>query len=455
MISPRVPVNASCPCGSGRKYKNCCWKREKREYATGRSAVSEAMAGVMQLIDEDSDAEIRETVTTILDELVEEYRPEQVKAVMENYDVFFTMCVNDCCAADLPLEDGRKLIDIYIERQRKPLHPIALEFLENWKRSSLSLYEIRKVDLRKSLDLYDMFSRKQFTVVNSTLSEHAEPGHTFFTRVIKVGNEYLLSPTLLPMDPLSAEDLVIGIRHIRNNTPGSATLTWGKFFKKHWHLIPELWFEEQLLRTVPPVLHNTDGDPIDAFRITCHLKPGSLFKANAILAAVDGMERVSPKAFNYVVEASEKNQTAMDNVVLATLELTEEDLTVDVNSFNRADRITALLENWLGELIVSMEREPVEYDPGAAQRHMQPEDEIPPEIREDILLEFFDKHMRKWMDEPIPALRGLTPRQASKKAGPRKRLMILLRDMENGPPPGCESYDFSWMWKELGLKRNK
>lgn len=448
-------MNAPCPCGSGKKYRNCCWKREKREYATGRSAISNAVKGLMLMIDDHWEDRITETLIHITGEFLEEYDPEGVEEALEREGILFTMCVHDCCAVDLPLENGGRLIDVYMKKHRDQLHPMALEFLKNWKGSSLSLYEIRKVDFRKSLDLYDMFSRKHLTVVNSELSEQTETDYTFFARVVQVGEEYLLSPSFLPVDPLIAEDIVHGLREIRKDTPGSATLTWEKFFKKHWYVIPELWFEEQLRRTLPPVMHNTDGDPIDAFRIVCQLKPGSLFKANAILAAVDGMERVSPKAFNYVVEASEKNQTAMENVVMATLELSGNVLEVEVNSLNRADRITDLLENWLGDLIVDMDREPIEFDPQAAQRHMPPEDEIPPETREEILLEVLDRHMRKWIDEPMPALKGLTPRQAAKKAGPRKRLTVLLRNMENDPPPGCESYDFSWIWKELGLKRNR
>ena len=455
MISPRVPINNPCPCGSGRKYKNCCWKREKREYAVGRNAIGKAIDGVLEQIETEEDDTIGEIVAIILDNMMRQYGQDQIKEVLDEERLFFSMCVNEICAADFPLENDKRVIDLYIEKQKKPLHPMALEFLEKWKQNPISLYEVRSVQFRKSLGLFDMFRNRNVTAVSSKLSEHAQQGDTFFARLVPVGDENLLGLTLLPVEPLLADDIVDEIRDLKNNTPGSATLTWKKFFRKHWYYIPELWIQLHLLDYEPTELHNTDGDPISAFRITCDLDPGKRFQVNAILSSVEGMEKVSTEAFNYVVEASENNQTPLENVVMSTLDLSENTLTAEVNSHNRADRMTVLLKKWLGNLIVDMDREPIEFDPRAAQKHFPPEDEIPPEMKEKILLEVFDKHMKSWIDDPIPALDGLTPRKAVKKAKPRKKVIALLRDFEAGPPPGCESYDFSWIWKELGLKRKK
>ncbi len=42
------------------------------------------------------------------------------------------------------------------------------------------------------------------------------------------------------------------------------------------------------------------------------------------------------------------------------------------------------------------------------------EENIPPEIYEQIMHKFMDEHYHKFIDETIPKLDGLTPREASK-----------------------------------------
>lgn len=453
MISPRVPINDPCPCGSGSKYRNCCWKKEKREYAAGRSAVDRAIRGVVEMLESEWRTDLKETTGAILFDLISEYEPDLVYRTMERVLAFVSLCVTETCACDVQLEDGNTGIDLYLQKHRDSLHPMALEFLENWRETAVSLYEVQSVDYRKSLDLRDMLSRKKMKVFDSKLAEHAEKYMTFFARVVPAGGEHLLGTSLLPVDPLQADWIVEDMRDRKYTTPGCTSITWKKYLKKHWYLVPGEWLEEQIRMSMPPAMHNTDGDPISALRITYTLRPGSAFRVNALLAGIEGMERISPNAFKYVVEASEQNRTCMENVVMAILELSGDTLQVEVNSENRGDRMTDLLKERFGEFITGIDREPVPFDPEATGRHLQPDGDIPPEELERIRMEYLDSYYRKWVDEPVPALDGLTPRQASKKDRSRKRLINLLREMESRPDPGGEPYDFGWIREELGLER--
>ena len=48
MITPKTNLQYPCLCGSGRKYKNCCWPVEKRTYAIARQAVAETHQVVIE-----------------------------------------------------------------------------------------------------------------------------------------------------------------------------------------------------------------------------------------------------------------------------------------------------------------------------------------------------------------------------------------------------------------------
>jgi len=93
----------------------------------------------------------------------------------------------------------------------------------------------------------------------------------------------------------------------------------------------------------------------------------------------------------------------------------------------------------------------------APQRAERKATEIPDEEQEKLLGEFYERHYRGWLDEPIPALGNRTPRHAAKLKTVRPKLIALLKDFESHSErlrqAGQPAYDFRWMWAELGLDR--
>ena len=83
--------------------------------------------------------------------------------------------------------------------------------------------------------------------------------------------------------------------------------------------------------------------------------------------------------------------------------------------------------------------------------------DIPPDVAAEVTAQFYDEHYRKWLDMPLPALRGRTPREAASMPTARAKLVSLLKAMENTSErerrEGRAAYDFAWMWGDLGLER--
>jgi hypothetical protein len=60
----------------------------------------------------------------------------------------------------------------------------------------------------------------------------------------------------------------------------------------------------------------------------------------------------------------------------------------------------------------------------------------------------------RWLDESIPALQGLTPREAAADPTRREDLVALLRDFElrgRSMPEGAMSFDPDRLRRALGL----
>jgi hypothetical protein len=89
---------------------------------------------------------------------------------------------------------------------------------------------------------------------------------------------------------------------------------------------------------------------------------------------------------------------------------------------------------------------------------MPPNTEIPPEVKAEFLHTVLKQHYRRVLNEPIPMLGGISPREAARSDAGRKKLVAWLKELESGAaghravgnPLG--TYDFGWMWAELGVE---
>ena len=74
-----------------------------------------------------------------------------------------------------------------------------------------------------------------------------------------------------------------------------------------------------------------------------------------------------------------------------------------------------------------------------------------------MLREVKEAHYREWIDTPVPALGGKTPRAAMRSARSREKLDLLLREIENRENrlPAAERFDIARLRQELGLDADR
>lgn len=70
----------------------------------------------------------------------------------------------------------------------------------------------------------------------------------------------------------------------------------------------------------------------------------------------------------------------------------------------------------------------------------------------DALAAFMRQQEERWIDESVPALAGLTPRQAAADPTRREDLLALLHEFDRSPvPAGGSSFDARRLRALLGL----
>jgi hypothetical protein len=161
--------------------------------------------------------------------------------------------------------------------------------------------------------------------------------------------------------------------------------------------------------------------------------------------------------FETRLESPSLNEPILGQRILANLTLTPTTLEVEAVSQRRLDDCCRRLEQLLGEHIRLVGTEAKEV--GRALRERKRRDTLqepfipPPEV----IAEIEDKMLRQWIDESIPALGGLTPRQAVKTPKGRRQVLELIDHagrMQKRMPktPGVFAPDYRKVKKMLDLE---
>jgi hypothetical protein len=143
--------------------------------------------------------------------------------------------------------------------------------------------------------------------------------------------------------------------------------------------------------------------------------------------------------------------------VLANLTLTPATLEVEAMSQRRLDDCCRRLEQLLGDHIHLVGTEAKGVDQALRERKPRAAPQEPVIPPPEVIAEIEDKMLRQWIDEPIPALGGLTPRQAVKTPGGRRQVLDLI-DYATGlqrrmpKTPGVFTPDYRKVKEMLGLE---
>lgn len=77
---------------------------------------------------------------------------------------------------------------------------------------------------------------------------------------------------------------------------------------------------------------------------------------------------------------------------------------------------------------------------------------LPPEALA-VVRQFREQHMREWIESAVPALDGLTPREAARLPRARPKLETLLKEFEQSEArqPEEQRLDLRWVRDALGF----
>lgn len=412
-LRPTAARNDPCPCGSRRKFKRCC-----------------AAGGSLSLADR---------VPLIL------HRMAHYASGPEGHDTLFGLALSAAGRHDDALDAIRRfleepfLLDVAIHEaglgyayvdQRGPLFADdGFTLLEQILDEPRRLWEITAVDQGESLTLRDTGSDDSLTVTEHAGSEGREPGELMLARATTVDNQAMLFGIPL-LVPLREGDRVL---HMLDDYVDADSLA--------------MWFGSLFL---PPRMTNREGDELVLRRTVCEVGDD----ADLVMVVLDEtFERQGEEPTWHEMHDLDEHE----RVVRGTLRLDGPLLTVESNSEERQERILDTLDE-LVDFTVIDDGGIADFDAdGDDAGSLGPLDldDLPDEVRE-LMEDNVRRYEQRWVDESVPALGDLTPRQALDDATRREDLFSLLREMRSyQPPEGSIGMSVDRIERLLGIEQER
>jgi hypothetical protein len=448
--------NDPCPCGSGKKYKRCCLGKDAPAPGawTARERDS-ALAGLMRFAKRaELDGDRAAAELTFWGKRLEPLTAAEVREVMDFEQSRFGF--HEWFAFDCPLHGGGTVVERFLARQGGGLRSGERRYLERMRLSHLRPYEVQAVRLDQGLDLLDLWANKRVPVRERLATRQLVQWDVLAARVI-------LGPDGVPvldgspyLYPAREKELILRVLRRLSRSLRGKLLRRDEptFFKNIGMAFHDLWLELVARRPMPTSV-TAEGDEVMLCRAIFDVRARAALEA--ALANHPELERQDEGSYAWLAEKADE---AGFRRGFGTFVLEKRRVVLETMSRQRAERGRALLEAAAGPAVAyratshesvqrALERRPA--------RRAGPADEVPPEAAAEIVQAFYERHYRGWLDGPLPALGGRTPREAAGLKSARPKLIVLLKDMENLSArerlEGHSAYDFGWMWGELGLEQ--
>lgn len=442
---PSPGRNDPCPCGSGKKFKQCCLARPQTATGITPRDRTEAFTALLKYSRRD---EFKAVVTASALEFAGLAPDDSAEDALQDILEFETsaQAFFDWVFFDVRTSEGRTIADAFLAARGWTVSSLAAEYIRLMRGTAPRLYQIRTVDRGIGVTVRDLWTKDDLFITERLGSSQLARWDVIAARVVfhRDGTRQI-EGAVMALPPHTAKPLLKELkadyRWFAQQHPDTPL---ADFFKQSAPLFNDMWIQEVALRE-PPTLTTAEGDPVTTSTLVFDVpKPGEAL--TTLLLQPD----FEPGAFgraSWLERAGEKTR------ILGEVNCDTGTLTLTTFSRERAARGRTRLEAILGALPLRHE-EHRDFDPGDVR---DDEDVSPAPI--DIadvpeLQSWLRDQDRQWLDTSVPALDGRTPRQAASDRRLRPRLRDMLIDIENQESRlAGATRDLSWMWKELGLRR--
>jgi hypothetical protein len=472
--------NELCPCGSGKKFKKCHGAESPPvtglPYDNLRRLEGQA-SHLLELYAEKrfSDACLEDAWEQFCDAVETPYDMND-----EQYSYFLRWFEYNWRP-----EDTKTLAQMFLADKKENVDPEIRRVMNATIAAPYSFYQVVDIERGIGMTLRDVLRKKELRITEHTASMTLEKGNILFARVVEMdGLAFMMGNGTQPLTAALLAELLEVRNGLEEAAPLDSEPDGTDILLDSEDELRDVYFSllDTMFRRLTDI-RNVDGDPIVVHKIRYSISDFEL--------AFIALQNIDRKA-GYTVDATtaKKREVDEDGVQvlghihllkkkrgvqnefhnIASLTFTKTELVVDVNSERRAKLIQKEIANRLGKgaTLLHIDITPAEgmmkqllkEPPEKALEHRSAKDRTFEESEEvqEYLKKMMDEHWRTWPDIPVPALRGMTPRQAAKDEVGRELLESLLLEFEvrsGKQDDEANRVDVAKLRQVLGLKERR
>jgi len=450
----KVGRNDPCPCGSGKKHKHCCLQnREPEPLGFSAGVRARAVDALSEFAKRDEFHPLRAALLQLFfGPAFSELLAAEQREVLENENCTSNFWYWFLFEASFEGPAGT-LVSVFLARRGAGLPLPDRRYLEAMRDSHLRLYEVEAVRLDEGLRLRDCWDGTAHDV-RERMATHQFAKHSVAALRLRLDPDRVTvidGPGFAGFTHADKDAILSGLHAEHDAVRKADGDADGRFSFYQGAVIAQHVVFNMLLRP-PPRLTTTSGEPVSFCKVIFDVTD-----REAVRAALERAKELSPDDNDSYVWVRGKGR-----IIHASVSFEGRKLIAETHSAKRADAARKLLERLLGGAARYERTEEEDLQTVLAEHRTRPPEErepeepvIPPEIQARLLAGIEDRHYRAWIDTPLPALAGVSPRQAARVRALRSALVGLLKDFSAASElerrNGRYAYDFSWMWVELGI----
>jgi hypothetical protein len=323
--------------------------------------------------------------------------------------------------------------ELYLERRKNQLSALEREILQSYARSVLSVYEVQKVDPGKGVEIRDIFGGRVCIVADSNAAKTLCKWDLFYGGLIEIRGYHILGGMPLIVIPQKLrrfiEQNLLEIYHEERENYRN----FRDYLKRASAEICAL--VENAVRTVDrPEPADPEADKFSLtsilFRVVDYDAFLKTIEKSPVFTSLEQRKPGGPpaKVLRFYWLHKEGTKGSLKNAP-GILFLKRDSLVAQCSSAKRAETLRAILEKMFGSAIAyrtTVHKSVEKRTETAASAGSSEPLEGGVIVRETISRQFDN-----WIDEKIPSIGNITPREAVKTPDGKRRLIDLLKEFEN------------------------
>lgn len=380
------------------------------------------------------------------DFLAEEVTEDQVDDL--TFEKFFDWFLYDFKL----LDTEERVIERFYRECKESLSKLEDSIIKVWLDNRYGFFEVERVVPGESCKIRDLYTKKDYTVLDSASSTKIRRSDIIGARPLGTGPNYYFSG-VISVYPATFKSIII---EFINNELKEYKKAFGKGktaenYLKDWGFQVDHYMEDLASN---PQFVTPEGD--EFVLASAVYSVTDTHKAVSRIGNIKSIKEISGETDEIKVYSWEKRGK---NGITGTLEIENGRLRIECYSLRMLERAKSKIEKELKGLIEHLEDIKKESDTFIERNKDEKyrTKKLPPGAKSrEELDKTLDDYYARWIDQPHSLLEGKTPREATKTPEGKTRLSLVLSELEtlynNAKQRGEPYYDLDKIKKELNLK---